>query len=111
MKQIIDDMNSDEITRVDAQRSWVRNHYEPHAQTKYDTLDGKLALIDAILSNGWVQASETVKLQSLGVTFGDALAQKLDLRWVAVEDEYGRDPALRARTRPPPRRGAALLRR
>jgi hypothetical protein len=28
------------------------------------------------------------------VTFGDALAQKLGLRWVAVEDDVGRDPAL-----------------
>ena len=36
----------------------------------------------------------TVKLQCLGIAFGDALAQKLGLQWVAVEDEYGRDPAL-----------------
>jgi hypothetical protein len=36
-----------------------------------------------------------VKLQSLGIALGDALAQKLGLQWVAVQDEYGRDPALR----------------
>jgi hypothetical protein len=29
------------------------------------------------------------------VTFGDALAQELGLRWIMVEDEYGRDPALK----------------
>ncbi|TWT17122.1 DUF3806 domain-containing protein, partial [Luteimonas marina] len=34
-------------------------------------------------------------LQCLGITFGDALAQHMGLDWVAVEDEYGRDPALR----------------
>lgn len=95
MAQIVEDMNNEEIARVEAQRSWVRGHYEPHAQAMYDTLDGKLALIDAILTNGWVQASETAKLQSLGITFGDALAQRLGLRWVSVEDEYGRDPALK----------------
>ena len=33
-------------------------------------------------------------MQSLGVTFGDALAQRLGLSWVTVEDEYGSDPAL-----------------
>lgn len=95
MTQIVEDMNNEEIARIEAQRSWVRDHYEAHARDGYDTLDGKLAVIDAILSNGWVQASETVKLQSLGISFGDALAQKLDLRWVTVEDEYGRDPALK----------------
>jgi NAD-dependent SIR2 family protein deacetylase len=46
------------------------------------------------LKNKWIEPSEIVKLQCLGVTFGDALAQKLGLKWVAVEDEYGRDPAL-----------------
>jgi NAD-dependent SIR2 family protein deacetylase len=33
-------------------------------------------------------------LQCLGVAFGDALAQRLGLAWVAVEDDQGRDPAL-----------------
>jgi hypothetical protein len=93
--QTVEDMTGEEIARVKAQRSWVRDHYEPHAQIKYDTIDGKLSLLDAILSNRWIQASETVNLQSLGITFGDALAQKLGLRWVTVEDDYGRDPALK----------------
>ena len=93
--QIVEDMNSEEIARLETQRSWVREHYEPHARSKYDTVDGKLALLEEILRNGWIQASETVKLQSLGITFGDALAQKLGLRLVTVEDEYGRDPALK----------------
>ena len=51
-------------------------------------------LIDTILQNKWIAPDQTLKLQCLGVTFGDALAQKLGLRWVAVEDKYGRDPAL-----------------
>jgi Domain of unknown function (DUF3806) len=95
MTQTLNDMSDDEIARLEAQRSWVRDHYEPHARPKYETIEGKLALLDAILGNGWVQASETVKLQSLGIAFGDALAQRLGLRWVTVEDEYGRDPALK----------------
>jgi len=51
-------------------------------------------LIDAILKSNSIGADETWKLQSLGVVFGDALAQELGLIWVAVDDEYGRDPAL-----------------
>lgn len=95
MMQTFHEMSGEEIARLEAQRSWVRDHYEPHARSKYDTIEGKLALLDAILANGWVQASETIKLQSLGIAFGDALAQRLGLRWVTVEDEYGRDPALK----------------
>ena len=43
----------------------------------------------------WIDPTETWKLQSLGITFGDALAQMLNLEWVMVTDEYGTDPVLR----------------
>lgn len=94
MTQIIEAPNQDDLADVTAKRDWVRGHYEPHAQQKYETVEGKLALVDAILENGWVTAADTLKLQCLGITFGDALAQHIGLTWVAVEDEYGRDPAL-----------------
>ncbi|TWT17018.1 DUF3806 domain-containing protein, partial [Luteimonas marina] len=94
MKQIIEAMNQEDSADVEAKRDWVKNHYEPHALDKYNTVEGKLALVDAILTNGWVSAADTLKLQCLGITFGDALAQHMGLDWVAVEDEYGRDPAL-----------------
>ena len=42
-----------------------------------------------------MQPAETWKLQSLRVAFGDALEEYMKLKWVVVEDEYGRDPALR----------------
>jgi len=95
MDQIIEALNQEDSSDVEAKRDWVRNHYEPQALHKYDTVEGKLAVVDAILSNGWVNSEETLKLQCLGIAFGDALAQHLGLSWVAVEDEYGRDPALR----------------
>jgi hypothetical protein len=57
-------------------------------------VEGKLTLLQAILANQWVEPSETWKLQSLGITLGDALPQKMGLSWVAVEDDQGRDPAL-----------------
>jgi hypothetical protein len=36
-----------------------------------------------------------IAANSLGITLGDALSQKLALEWVQVEDDYGIDPALR----------------
>lgn len=94
MEQKVEELSSEDIARVEAQRKWVREHYPPESEEKYQTLDGKLVLLDTILKNKWIEPNETVKLQCLGITFGDALAQRLGLKWVAVEDEYGRDPAL-----------------
>jgi len=87
-------LNRDDSADLAAKRAWVCEHYDEAARHKYDTLDGKLELIDTILRNKWIAPDETLKLQCLGVAFGDALAQRLGLRWVAVEDKYGRDPAL-----------------
>jgi Domain of unknown function (DUF3806) len=94
MDQKCEPLNQDDIADLAAKRAWVCQHYDEAARHKYDTLDGKLRLVDAILRNKWIAPDETLKLQCLGVTFGDALAQKLGLTWVAVEDQYGRDPAL-----------------
>lgn len=94
MKQKIELLSVEDAAQVEKQRGWVRDHYDPHARHLYDNLEGKLRLLETILDERWVEASETWKLQSLGITFGDALAQKMGLSWVAVEDEHGRDPAL-----------------
>jgi hypothetical protein len=93
-KEKIEPLSPEDLARVEAQRKWVRDHYEPEARHQYETVAGKLRLLDVILNSNWIAPSETIKLQSLGITFGDALAQELGLKWVAFEDEYGRDPAL-----------------
>jgi hypothetical protein len=95
MPQHIETPTAEDETAVEEQRSWVRNHYPPDSREHYGSVDGKLTLLEAILMRNWVASHETWKLQSLGITFGDALAQELGLSWVTIEDEYGRDPALR----------------
>ena len=95
MHQSIQALDQEGSAEVEAKRAWVRDHYAPQDRHKYDSVEGKLALLDAILATGWVTSSDTLKLQRLGITFGDALAQHMGLHWVSVEDEYGRDPALR----------------
>ena len=95
MKQKIEAFAPEDVARVEKQRVWVRDHYEAAARHQYETVEGKLRLLDTIIRSKWIEPSETWKLQSLGITFGDALAQWLGLAWVAVEDEHGRSPALR----------------
>jgi hypothetical protein len=94
MEQKIEALAPDDLARVEKQRVWVRDHYDAAARHHYETVEGKLRLLDTIIRSKWIEPSETWKLQSLGITFGDALAQQLGLVWVAVEDEHGRDPAL-----------------
>ena len=95
MEQKVESPNEADRAYVRAKREWVRGFLVPDAQHLYEDLEEKLRLLDGILANKWIHPEETVKLQSLGITLGDALVQKLGLEWVAVEDEYGRDPALR----------------
>ena len=94
MEQTRDELSAEELGLLEAQRTWVRDHYEPEARVRFETVEGKLQLLDGILRRGWVEPTETLKLQALGVAFGDALTQRLGLRWIAVTDDYGRDPAL-----------------
>lgn len=85
-------LTNDDVARLSAQRKWVLDHYDDHQRA--ESVEGKLRLLNVILSEGWIEPHETVKLQSLGVVLGDALAQELSLTWRIVSDEYGRDPAL-----------------
>ncbi|MFO1109208.1 MAG: DUF3806 domain-containing protein [Bradyrhizobium sp.] len=94
MAQKIEEMSEDDEIGIEKQRNWVRDHFGPGLKHLYGTLEGKLSLLETILRQNWIEPNETWKLQSLGITFGDALAQKLKMHWVMVEDEHGRDAAL-----------------
>jgi hypothetical protein len=96
LNQRVEELTGEEIAHLEKQRNWVRDHYDPNSRGQYESMEGKLRLLEVILSSGWVKPEETWKLQSLGVAFGDALKQRLGLTWVAVEDEIDRVPALQA---------------
>lgn len=83
-----------ERDRIEAARDWIKGHFSSEPDASYASLEAKLYVIDAILKNGWVNAGDTWELQAMGIAFGDAIAQKLGLDWVTVDDEYGCDPAL-----------------
>lgn len=95
MEQVVTPPSQEDMERIESQRQWVRDHFDEYARHLYEQRDEKLRLLQAIIDAGWINASETLKLQCLGITLGDALAQELGLEWVMVEDEYGRDPAIR----------------
>lgn len=87
-------LTPEDHANLESAREWVRDHFTEFPLEKYEPISGKLRVVQAILENKWVQPNETVKLHTLGVTLGDALAQELMLEWVMVDDEYGRTAAL-----------------
>lgn len=94
MSDNIEPLNENDLELLAEYRSWLFGHFDDPQQ--YEALSFKLELIQTIIDNKWVSKEETFKLQALGICFGDALEQEIkELSWVAVDDEFGRDPALR----------------
>ena len=64
-----------------------------------EAIDGTrndLALIQRLLDQGVVEREATYTLQALGLAFGRAFLNEFpDYDWWMVEDEFGRDPAIR----------------
>lgn len=92
--QKVSDLTDKMEKYIESKRDWVRNHYTPEAINEYNTISGKLKLLDIILKSNWIEKSETYKLQSLGITLGDIIVQDLNFVWIEVDDKYGNSPAL-----------------
>jgi hypothetical protein len=82
--------------RLRDQRAVVEKYLgNEDSKKKYQTAAGKLGTIRATLQAGIFKREQTYELQCLGVVLGDALVQELGMEWIMVEDEFGRDPAVR----------------
>lgn|GEM_PF-1035146 len=62
----------------------------------YHTTTGKLRAIQALLDANTYNPTQSYELQCLGIVLGDAFVQEFSMEWVMIEDEYGRDPVVRA---------------
>jgi hypothetical protein len=62
---------------------------------EYIDPSGKLAFLNALLELDVFEPTDTYQLQSMGVVLGDVFVEGLGFEWVMVEDDYGRDPAVR----------------
>jgi len=98
--QLVSSLDALDSDRLDAQRAWVGGHLADDSRKSFADVATKLAVIQTVLDNGWATAGQSWNLQALGVVFGDILAELLEIPWVMVEDESGRDPALLLRAGP-----------
>lgn len=57
---------------------------------------GDLGLIQSVLDAKLIEAEASYSLQALGIAFGKVFIENNDFfDWWMIEDEYGRDPAIR----------------
>jgi len=82
--------------RLRDQRAVVEKYLgDEKSRQNYQKAAGKLGLIRAILQGNIFKPNQTYELQCLGIVLGDAFVEELKMEWVMVEDENGRDPAVR----------------
>jgi len=94
-QQKITGLSAMDESRLSEQRAIVERYLDDGSKEKYKTAAGKLGTIRAILQADLFKPDETHELQCLGVVLGDAFVQELNMEWIMIEDEYGRDPAIR----------------
>ena len=92
MGQKVEPLQDKDRSELEEHRAWV---YGKNASANsFVSAEEKLDLVAAILDTGIIKPTHEWQLKSLGVVFGDALAQSMDLAWVMVDDEFGCTAAL-----------------
>src|SRR5690348_1495576 len=90
------ELSAQDRVRLDQQRALVavavKQRYGIAALSR-TTKD--LPILQRLIDDKIFTKSQTYELQSLGVVFGDVLANELSLRWTMITDQYGTDPTLR----------------
>lgn len=82
--------------RLEDQRAVVEKFLlDEGSRQTYQEVSGKLGTIQSILDSKTFRPNQTYELQCLGIVLGDAFVQKSKMEWAMVEDESGRDPAVR----------------
>ena len=56
-----------------------------------------IPILQKMLMLGKVQRNDIATQQAMGVVLGDMLAERLNMEWIIVHDQYGRSRALRYR--------------
>jgi membrane associated rhomboid family serine protease len=87
-------LSTADVLQMESQREWVREHYQPEARDKYDSVSGKLGILNAILNRASSKPFEPEQQRSVEIAFGDALVQETHVQWAVVEEGKQRTPVL-----------------
>ncbi len=82
--------------RLEKQRALVLSTARSRYGTaKFTQTKADIPVLQRLVDDRVFSRTQTFELQSLGVVFGDVLANELGLHWELVTDQYGTDPVLR----------------
>jgi hypothetical protein len=81
--------------RLSEQRAVVTRYLDEDGRKRYETAAGKLGSLRALLEAKVFHSDQTFELQSMGIVLGDVFVQDMGFHWLIVDDEHGRDPAIR----------------
>jgi hypothetical protein len=89
-------LSKDDLLSLEKQEAVVlkllQSRYGPGATLKHSKTD--FQHLQKVIDEKVLRPDQTYELQCLGIVLGQVFAAETPLRWVMVEDEYGRDPAL-----------------
>jgi uncharacterized protein DUF3806 len=89
-------MSSEDRLRLEKQEAVVlkllQSRYGKDVALTHSKTD--FPLLQKFIDEKALRPDQTYELQCLGIALGQVFAAETPLRWVMVEDEYGRDPAL-----------------
>ena len=94
-EQTISAPTDDDLKRLEDQRVVVTQYLDEASLEKYESAAGKLGTLRALLKAEVFSPDQTYELQSMGIVLGDVFVQDMGFHWVMVDDEHGRDPAIR----------------
>jgi hypothetical protein len=89
------ELSPEDNNRLDQQRAIVAVIANKRYATALTRTKRDLTVLQRLLDDKVFKKSQRYELQSLGVVFGDVLANELPLRWVMITDEFGTEPTLR----------------
>ena len=96
MPQTIEASNESDIDRIARQLIHANEVAEQATRRSLSGAVADLDLIQAVLDAKVIGAEATYSLQALGIAFGKVFVENNEFYdWWMVEDEYGRDPAIR----------------
>ena len=94
-KQTISELTEGDTQRLEEQREVVTRYLDDTGLQQFQAAAGKLGTLRALLDAKVFSPEQTYELQCMGIVLGDVFVQDMSFHWIMVEDEYGRDPAIR----------------
>ncbi len=79
-------LSTADMLQIEEQKQWVRDNAPADLRIQYDSVAGKLAIVNAIVKQHPAVPFELRQQRSLDIAFADALVQATGAQWAILED-------------------------